>query len=349
MIKSTIAVLFGGQSSEHDISIRSAAAVAGALEASGIYNLTLVYISRDGKQWCLVESTSHSQGPQVKPILGQATFEVEGRRLQIDCVVPILHGQQGEDGSIQGLMNLLQAPYVGCDIYASALCLHKQLLKHVLSNLDIPVVPWLTVGRSQPLPTQRQLIDRLGVGPWFVKPSRSGSSVGVSRVDSYPQLTAAVELAQQYDDIVLIERGVVGREFEVAVLGVQPDIRLSDVGEVIAGADFYSYDDKYADTSTSRTELRADLTDQLRTKILTITKQAYQAAGCSGLARVDFLYDESSGQLYINEINTMPGFTSISMYPKLWAAQGVSMSALLEQLISQAIVRHSQKPVTMKL
>jgi D-alanine-D-alanine ligase len=248
-----------------------------------------------------------------------------------DVILPILHGKNGEDGSVQGLAQLLHIPIVGCDMTSSAICMDKVATKEILEARGITVAPYEIHRVGTPVPDFNHLTMRLG-SPMFVKPSRAGSSVGVSKVYSEEELIRALDAAHEHDDTVLIERGIAGRELEVAVLGNPPTHEASTVGEIKPSEEFYSYEAKYAATSTSEVIIPAELDDAKRSQIRTLASDVYAALGCKGLSRVDFFLSDDS-TIYVNEINTIPGFTNISMYPKLWREAGVSYSQLIERLI----------------
>lgn len=339
MQRTTVLLLFGGESSEYDVSISSARNVYAAIDDTK-FELILGYIDRSGKWW-LMDSfdtdVSAQDSLQIVPVLGAESFMIipSGQLLKPNVILPILHGKNGEDGSVQGLAQLLHVPIVGCDMTASSICMDKLATKEILDAHHITTAPYETHHSYDAVPDFNHLSMRLG-SPMFVKPSRAGSSVGVSKVHSEQELIAALELAHQHDDVVLIERGIAGRELEVAVLGNPPHHKTSGVGEIKPGDDFYSYDAKYASGSTSQAIISAELDDNMREHIRQQAARIYEILGCKGLARVDFFLTDDS-TLYLNEVNTLPGFTNISMYPKLWRAEGVSYSQLIERLIQLAI------------
>ena len=249
----------------------------------------------------------------------------------------MLHGKLGEDGTIQGLADMAHIPIVGCGVESSAICMDKHATKQLIEAHGIPVVPWVIVRRGDNEKSAVRQIKALDAhGPWFVKPSRAGSSVGVTKVTDANKLPAAIEAAHVHDDIALIEIAVIGRELEVAVLGNPPQHKASGVGEIIPGSDFYDYDDKYSPDSTSKVILDAKLPKALSKVIRQHACDAYEILGCKGLARVDFLLSDELIP-YVNEINTLPGFTDISMYPKLWNQKGVSYEVLVDKLIELAL------------
>ena len=340
MNRKTVLLLFGGESSEHDVSISSARNVYAAMDNSK-YDIRIGYIDRTGKWWLLdswQESLEHHGGVRLAAVPGSASFmTLPGEQIiKADVIFPVLHGKNGEDGTVQGLAETLHVPIVGCGVEASALCMDKHATKQLLQAGGINVVDWLTVSKGSSDVPREALEERCGSGPWFVKPSRAGSSVGVSKVTEYEGIAAAVDKALQHDDLVLIERPVIGRELEVAVLGNPPHHKASGVGEIIPGAEFYDYNDKYAPDSASNVVINADLPSELTTGIRQAAEKAYALLGCRGLARVDFLVDQD-GTAYLNEVNTLPGFTNISMYPKLWQEQGMKYPELVDKLIMLAL------------
>ncbi len=351
MTKLRVGLLFGGCSGEHEVSISSARAIAKALttdENANRYELLPVYIQKDGV-W------KHSEIAQQvldsgKPLL--ITDEARpGDRIpqninlsEIDVWFPILHGPNGEDGTIQGLLTLMQVPFVGSGVLGSAMGMDKIAMKMAFSQAGLPQVKYQLVMRSQIYSNPcifpklcDQLEAELGY-PCFVKPANLGSSVGISKVRNRQELETALDNAASYDRRIIVEAGVVARELECAVLGTdQP--QASIVGEITFNSDFYDYETKY-------TEGKADLfipakvSDEITQKIQEMAVQAFLAVDAAGLGRVDFFYVEETGEILINEINTFPGFTATSMYPQLWAATGVPFPQLVHELIQFALERH---------
>ncbi len=338
MQRTTVLLLFGGESSEHDVSISSARNVYAAMDDTK-YDVLLGYISRDGKWWLIDrfsnEFDTHG-APQLAPVLGAGSFVTfpSSRVVRPDVILPILHGKNGEDGSVQGLAQLLHIPIVGCDMTSSALAMDKLATKEILLQHDVKVAPYSVHRTGEPVPDFNKLSMKLG-SPMFVKPVRAGSSVGVSKVYSEDELARALDTAHAHDSVVLIERGISGRELEVSVLGNPPYHQVSGVGEVKPDGDFYSYDAKYAASSDSKVIIPADLTEEIKERVRSLASKIYETLGCSGLSRVDFFLSDD-GAIYLNEVNTLPGFTNISMYPKLWRQEGISYSELIERLISSA-------------
>jgi len=314
-----LAVLGGGRSSEHDVSLRSAEAVARGLEEAGHEPLR-VTISRQGA-W------SH-EGAPVELVAG-------GGLLGADAAFPVLHGPFGEDGSIQGLLEWLDLPYVGSDVLASAICMDKLTLKRLFAQAGIPQVDFVGAGESG----WRERCEELG-SPLWVKPSRLGSSVGISRVEGPgPELEEAVELARRHDPRVIVEASALGREVECSLLGNER-AEASLPGEVVANGDWYDYETKYRDGGMELV-VPAQIPDQQLSRVRELAVTAFELGGCAGLARCDF-FVEPAGAVLVNEINTMPGFTETSVYAKLWEASGLDYPTLCDRLISLAIERHAK-------
>lgn len=341
MNKPTVLLLFGGESSEHEVSVASARNVYAAIDNT-MFNVVLGYIDRQGKWWLLDrlgdDVTSHG-APQLAPVLGSGSFVTfpSSRVVKPDVVLPILHGKNGEDGSVQGLAQLMHIPIVGCDMTSSSIAMDKVATKEILTANGIKVVPYAVHRAGDADPDFNHLSMKLG-SPMFVKPSRAGSSFGVTKVYSEDELTEALATAHSHDSVALIERGITGRELEVAVLGNPPAHQISGVCEVRAGGSFYDYEAKYAPASTTEFDIPAHLPDDVTENVRTLAGKAYAALGCRGMARVDFFLTDD-GTLYVNELNTIPGFTNLSVYPKLWREAGLSYSKLIERLIFLALGR----------
>ncbi|HXA07026.1 MAG TPA: D-alanine--D-alanine ligase family protein, partial [Bryobacteraceae bacterium] len=287
------------------------------------YEVIEYFISKEGK-W------------QPKPILPEP-----GVHPEIDVVFPVLHGTFGEDGTVQGLLELADLPYVGAGVLASSLSMDKDLMKRVCHESGLPVVEYLTLSRGS-LDTAK-VVSRLPF-PMFVKPANLGSSVGISKVHDRAGLEKAVALAAEYDRKIIVERGIEGREFECSVLGNQ-EPQASFPCEVLPSREFYDYEDKYL-LDQAKTQLPADLAPEKTAELRRLAVECYRAVECEGMARVDFLMERATGQLYINEINTIPGFTSISMYPKMWEYTGLAYPKLIDRLIELALERHAAKKAT---
>lgn len=331
-----ILLLFGGESPEHDISLRSAHTIDQALQSTP-HHVSYGYIDRHGQWWLVPSLDALAQRRPLRPLLGQRAFQIDNpsERLEPTVLFPILHGQGGEDGTVQGLAALLHLPCVGPSLLSAAITMDKTLTKQLASAAGVPVVPWHIHQQGQAYPDYEQLASQLGT-TLFVKPSRTGSSVGVHKVRSAAELTAALDDALRYDDTVLIEQAVSAREIELAAYGHGKDVTISGAGEIIPGEEFYSYDDKYAADSASQTRIPADVDDETLATLQSYARTAYQATAGHGMARIDFFLCPD-GQIFLNEINSIPGFTDISMYPKLWEAAGIPIAALVEQLITNAL------------
>lgn len=334
-----VLLLFGGESSEHDVSISSARNVYAAIDDDK-YDVELCYIDRQGKWWLVDtfdEHISTHDASQLAPVLGSKSFVTipEHRVIKPDVVLPILHGRNGEDGSVQGLLQLLHVPIVGCDVTASGVAMNKLATKQILMANDIAVIPFEAHRDYEEAPDFGKLTMRLG-SPLFIKPVRAGSSVGVSKVHDGSEFKDALSSAHEHDPIALIERAITGRELEVAVLGTPPNHQASGVGEIIPGEEFYTYDDKYAPGSGARVVIDPEVENDIKEKARQTAARVFEILDCRGMARVDFILAEN-GTLYVLEVNTIPGFTNISMYPKLWRQQGVSYPQLIERLIDDAL------------
>lgn len=340
MDRTKVLLLFGGESSEHDVSISSARNVYAAID-SDKYDTQLCYIDRHGKWWLLDEfeqEIDNSNSPQIMPVLGGKGFvTLPGDHLiKPDVLLPILHGHGGEDGSVQGLAQLVHLPIVGCDLTASAIAMDKLATKEILNANGIKSASYEVHYDYQPTPDFGKITMRLG-SPIFVKPASAGSSVGVSKVRDEDDFLKALSEAHRHDEVVLIEEAISGRELEIAVLGTPPNHKASGVGEIKPGDDFYSYDDKYASDSHATVNIDPDLDDAVRQEIRDKALRIYEILGCKGLARVDFIVRDA--EVLVMEVNTLPGFTNISMYPKLWREQGLSYAGLIETLIDDALSR----------
>lgn len=335
MSKVHVMLVYGGQSSEHDVSVASARNVFAALDDR--YDISTCLIDRDGRWW-LQDSIGdyHAGSPQLLPVLGQKKFVTlpDHKIVQPDVILPILHGKNGEDGTVQGLAELLGIPYVGPSLLGAALTMDKDVTKRLLRQAGIPVVEgvvWLTHDER---PSYRDVVERLGPSV-FVKPARSGSSVGVGKATDETTFAAVLEEAAKHDGKVLIERAIIGREIEVAVLG-NSQLHVSAPGEIKPGAEFYDFDDKYSPASTASVQIPAELNPELTTRVRDAAAMAYRAVEGHGLARVDFFVTDDE-QLYLNEINSIPGFTNISMYPKMMRHDGIAYPDLIARLIDLAL------------
>jgi D-alanine-D-alanine ligase len=341
-----LVVLFGGQSAEHEVSCTSALNVLRAADRDR-YEVVPVGITREGR-WVAADDalTALEAGAMVdalpSPDSAPASRELEplptvsGERV---VVLPLLHGPMGEDGTVQGLCELAGVPYVGAGVTASAVCMDKGLAKAVLAAAGIPQCRWWS-GRAPALDGLEAFVDSVGY-PVFVKPANLGSSVGVTKVHGAAALGAAVDEALRYDEYLVVEEGVTAREIEVAVLGNESP-RASVPGEIVPGAEFYDYDDKYT-TDAADLRVPADLPPEAVAEAQRIAVEAYRALRVDGMARVDFFYEEHGRGWLVNELNTIPGFTPISMYPKLWEASGLPYADLVDELVRLAVERHDRR------
>jgi len=357
MEKITVGVVSGGRSGEHEVSLVSAESVIRALNRTK-YEIVSIGISKEGRWYCGDSAISWLKGECDKTSVhecflssdptrsGLLIMEGEGvKTLSIDVVFPVLHGSFGEDGSFQGLCELAGLPYVGSGVSASAISMDKIIQKRVHHQAGIPVVDFVSCSVLEWEKQTEEIIVRceesLGY-PVFVKPPNLGSSVGISKVRNCDQLREAIRYALQFDRNAIIEKAVPEpRELEVAVLG-NADARATVPGEVVSSNEFYDYDAKYID-GASTIIIPAIVPKDLASRMKAMALHAFHTLGCEGLARVDFLLSKSTGELFLNEVNTMPGFTSISMYPKLWEADGLGYSELLDHLIHFALERHAEK------
>jgi D-alanine-D-alanine ligase len=318
-MKTRVAIIYGGRSGEHEVSLQSAESVIAALDRER-YDVQRFLVSMEGN-W--------------KP---RAILPEPGANPGIDVVFPVLHGTFGEDGTMQGLLELADLPYVGAGVLGSAVSMDKDVMKRLMRERDLPVVDYVVTSRGAS--DIEKICQRLSF-PVFVKPANLGSSVGISKAKNCEELKTALALAGQFDRKILVERGVTGRELECAVLGnAEPVASLPC--EILPSRDFYDYEDKYL-LGTSRYVLPAELTPEQTREIQRLAIACYQAVECEGMARVDFFLDEASGKFVINEINTIPGFVSISMYPKMWEASGLPYPKLIDRLIELAIERHRER------
>jgi len=352
MKKLNVCVLFGGRSPEHVVSLRSAESVLNNIDQEK-YNVFPVGITRDG-DWILYTGKDYSLLPTgewetypnnrraaISPVRGQGLLNFEGDcvvRELIDVVFPVLHGENGEDGAIQGLLQLAGIPYVGPHISASAVAMDKTLTKLVVDNAEIPQAAWQLV-RARSLGSRMEavldLLEKRFQYPMFVKPAGTGSSVGVSKAASREALSAALETAARYDDKILVEEFICGREIEVAVMGNDSPVA-STCGEIDSGVEFYDYEAKYV-TDTSTAYIPARIPEDVQEQVREAAVKVYSAIGCQGLSRVDFFVTYDDNRVVFNEINTIPGFTSISMYPKLFADSGIPYSELIDELLKLAM------------
>jgi D-alanine-D-alanine ligase len=350
--KLRVGVIFGGRSGEHEVSIASAAAIFKHLDPAR-YDAVPIKIAKDGR-WALTGETPkalsaadvHQQAATEALVAVDPSAALEGSR--IDVVFPVLHGPYGEDGTVQGLLELANLPYVGAGVLGSAVGMDKAVMKALFAAANLPIVPHLTVLRrdwERDAAGLTQAVARDLRYPVFVKPANLGSSVGISKATSDDGLAAAMKLAFDFDRKVVIEAGVPqAREIECAVLG-NDDPEASVPGEIIVThADgFYSYAAKYLDPNGASWQIPADIPAETAAVVRRLSVEAFKALELAGMARVDFFVERQTGNVFLNEVNTIPGFTTISMYPKMWEATGLSYPALLDRLIALAVERHAEK------
>ncbi len=362
--KIRLGLIFGGRSAEHDVSLMSARSVLQALDPQK-YAVTLIGITKAG-QWLAggdplqALAAGEPAATSAAALLGAPgkhellAISPRGDRVsavaELDVIFPLLHGPYGEDGTVQGLLELADLPYVGSGVLASALAMDKAVCKELLRARGIPVVEWILATRTEIERDAAGVAGRaeaqLGVYPFFVKPANLGSSVGVVKAHDRAELLAGLQEAARYDRRVLVERGVNAREIEVSVLGNAEPLA-SVCGEVVPSREFYDYAAKYLDNASGLL-IPADLPAATAAQARADAVRAFQAVDAAGLARVDFLLDRETGALYVNEINTLPGFTAISMYPKLWEASGLPYRELIDRLVALALERQAEKDRTLK-
>ncbi|HID92578.1 MAG TPA: D-alanine--D-alanine ligase [bacterium (Candidatus Stahlbacteria)] len=338
-----LGIIFGGRSAEYEISLLSALGIMEAIDKDK-YEIIPIGITKEGKWLIPADPIKAIKAGKLEgepiAILGETSGSIlrlnTGKVERLDVVMPVLHGPYGEDGTVQGLLELIGVPYVGSGVCASSLGMDKVLMKKLLRSDGLPVVEYMQVKKRDWKDNREEVVktieNRLGY-PCFTKPARLGSSVGISKIHSHDELYAGVELAFKYDNKILVEKGIDGRELECSVLGNDNPIA-SCIGEVIPSREFYSYKAKYVDGKSKRI-IPADIDEKQTKYIQSLAIRAFIAIDCKGMARVDFFMIPD--QVYVNEINTIPGFTPISMYPKLWEASGISYSELIDRLIELAL------------
>ncbi|WP_130806410.1 D-alanine--D-alanine ligase [Senegalia massiliensis] len=355
MNKIKVGIIFGGKSAEHEVSLQSAKNIIEAIDKEK-YEVMLIGVDKEGK-WYLIENDeflSNMDDPSaislnksenlLAIIPGEDKNQLVNlngynRLNDIDVVFPILHGPFGEDGTIQGLLKLSNIPFVGADILGSSVGMDKDVMKRLLRDSNIAIADFISYNKSEKY-NYNDVKQKLGM-PVFIKPANLGSSVGISKVNNEQEFYKAMELAFEFDNKVIVEEGIKGREIECSVLGNDNPI-CSLPGEILPTSDFYSYESKYIDESGAVLQIPAKLTELEIEKIKSCSLKTYKVLCCKGMARVDvFLKDD--GEIIVNEINTIPGFTRISMYPKLWEVSGIKYKELIDKLIQLAIERHNQE------
>ncbi|MFN7096084.1 MAG: D-alanine--D-alanine ligase [Gammaproteobacteria bacterium] len=355
--KIRIGVLFGGKSAEHDISLQSARNVVNALDKKK-YEVILIGIDKRG-QWYVQEASTALSNQQQSAQLGITThlndwvtivpgqshtlltgLMTKKQVTALDVIFPVVHGPFGEDGTIQGLLKLANVPFVGADVLSSAICMDKDVLKRLARDAGIPIPKFVTIHRRDLSSiNEEKIIKEVGL-PCFVKPANLGSSIGISKVKTKAALRAAIDKAMLFDNKILVEEGIDGREIECGVLG-NADPIASIPGEIIPKAEFYTYEAKYFDPEGAEVTI-ADLPADIIKKVQEMSIKAFQTFDCDGMARVDFFL-KKDGTLLLNEINTIPGFTRISQYPKMWEASGISYAELIDRLIQLAMEKFDQR------
>ena len=353
MARTRLAILYGGRSAEHQVSVVSARSVMEALDPDR-FEVVPLAITRDGA-WLLPDrsplelTASDGALPEVEPsgtevALRPARGLAEAGPGPVDVVFPILHGPFGEDGTVQGQFELADLPYVGSGVLASALAMDKAMAKVVLAQAGLPQAPYLVVAerdwRADPGKVAAEVAGRLAY-PVFTKPARLGSSIGISKVKTPEGLAAGLAAAFAHDPKAVVEQGIAARELECGVLGNDAP-EASVVGEVVPGHEFYDFEAKYLDESL-KLEIPAPVPDAVRAQVRELSKRAFQALDCEGFARVDFFYEEATGRVLVNEVNTIPGFTPKSMFPLLWAASGLAYPDLVARLVDLATERHAAR------
>lgn len=353
-MKKRIALIFGGNSAEHEVSLRSAKNIYLAMNPDK-YDVLLIGISKEGTWYqfddesvfkyhqSIKDSVFFENGNRVTIVSEKGKPYVyslrDNSKSELDLAFPIIHGTMGEDGTIQGLFKMMKLPFVGCGVWSSAAGMDKEIMKRLLSYANIPSARYVLI-TPENIPSYNELVDKLGT-PFFIKPANAGSSVGVHKIKSAQDYSEKVKDSLQFDFKVLAEEFIRGRELECSVMGLNSNPKASLPGEVVVQAEFYSYEAKYIDENGALIEIPAKLNDDTVQALQKMAEKTFQVMGCDGLTRVDFFLTEDN-RLYINEINTLPGFTQISMYPKMWEASGLSYQELVSELIELGFRKFEQ-------
>ncbi|GAA0420044.1 D-alanine--D-alanine ligase [Virgibacillus salarius] len=356
MVKKKVGIIFGGKSAEHEVSLQSAKNIVEAID-KGKYDVVLIGIDKEGK-WHLNDQSSyllHEENPKLIQLnkSNDTVAIVPGERDnqlihasnaiqidQLDAVFPIVHGTLGEDGSLQGMLRLANIPFVGSSVLGSSVCMDKDIAKRLLKAVGINVAKGLVYSKAKKQQiSYSYAVEQLST-PIFIKPANQGSSVGVSKVTTEEEFYKGIEEAFQYDHKVILEENIIGREIECSVLG-NAEPKASLLGEILPQSEFYSYESKYIDEKGAELAIPADVPKETTERVQEVAIRAFEALACEGLARVDFFITEDE-EIYVNEVNTLPGFTKISMYPKLWEVSGLPYKELIHTLIELAIERHEQ-------
>ena len=337
-----VGFIFGGRSGEHEVSLMSAAEVIRAAEKTD-FDIVKIGIDKDGK-WYLYEGGAEDIAcgrwkTSAKPL------EISTLSSIIDFAFPVLHGPYGEDGTVQGLFEMLGIPYAGCGVLASALCMDKSCAKDIFIKVGLPTCRYKLVFREKLAGYDEakaaEILESLG-GTVFVKPSNMGSSVGISKAKDPAGLLKALKVAAEYDRRIIVEEALNARELETAVMG-NSEIEVAEVGEIVAASEFYDYEAKYSDESGTKLMIPAKIPFEVREEIRNLAAKAYKSLDCAGFARVDFFMEKTTGRIYINEINTIPGFTRHSMITMLWNAAGVDFPTLIEKIVELGYERYNDK------
>jgi D-alanine-D-alanine ligase len=354
-MKTNVALIFGGKSAEHEVSLRSAKNIADAIDKE-LYNPILIGISKEGSWYRLSDSKvfNHTTKIVEKDLPSEADpvtlLSLQGKPIlyslknatqtPLDIAFPILHGTMGEDGTIQGLFKMVQVPFVGCGVWSSAAGMDKEIMKRLFAEAGIPNARYLLLTPYQ-RKSYNEVVEKLG-SPFFIKPANAGSSVGVHKIKSSGEFELKLKDSFQFDNKVLAEEFIEGREIECSVMGPNRNPQTSLPGEIIPQHEFYSYEAKYIDDKGALLNIPADLSSDQIQRLQELAKKTYQVMGCDGLTRVDFFL-RSNNEFYVNEINTIPGFTKISMYPKMWEATGLSYKELITKLIQFGLEKFKEE------
>lgn len=345
--KINIGILFGGKSAEHEVSLQSAKNIFDAIDKEK-YNPILIRIDKTGK-WLLNDGANFSPNSnelnEPVALIAQSGGKIlnlanQDKNISIDVIFPILHGPFGEDGTVQGLLKLANLHFVGAGVLGCAIGMDKDVMKRLLRDANIPIGKFITLQSYEAIPYFENVKKEIGL-PFFIKPANMGSSVGVSKINKEFEYETSVKKAFNYDAKIIIEEYIKGREIECAVLGNDNPIA-SIPGEVISNHEFYSYDAKYIDKDGAILEIPAKISTELTKKVQQLTIKTFQTLSCEGLGRIDFFLKDNN-EIIVNEINTMPGFTKMSMYPKLWEASGISYTELIDKLIQLSIKRFNKE------
>lgn len=342
-MKKNVGLLYGGKSSEHEVSIRSAFSIMKAIDYNK-YNVVPIYINLEG-EWLKGETLEQSpKAEESLRFLSSLPFDIFKLKKEVDVVFPVLHGPNGEDGTLQGMLEMLDVPYVGCGVIGSSVGMDKVLMKTLFSTVGLPQCHYLSFTRKDLENHLSETLDSVETEinyPIFVKPANLGSSVGISKVYNREELSVALLFASQFDRKVIVESFVKGRELEIGVLGNE-ELLTSEVGEVSTSADFYDYEAKYKNETVTKIQIPADIPQEVKNRISYLAKESFKVLECWGLSRVDFFWNEDTNEIYINEINTLPGFTPVSMYPMLFKEVGVGYAELVERLLELGVERYQE-------